>query len=102
MTSFEDEADRHSPDNATAAAGGQGKKWYCFLCRRKLPSEDMLKKHQLLSGLHKANLSAHEAEVQRRRFNLRTDIQNYQVKINKIRLIKFLDPENRKSSSLIS
>ena len=41
---------------AQAAPAGGNKAWICHLCQRKFQTEEMLKKHETLSNLHKQNL----------------------------------------------
>ena len=46
----------------------------CYVCRRRLGSADMLKKHEELSALHQKNLRIAKQTAQRRRQEIRNDV----------------------------
>jgi len=46
----------------------------CYVCRRKLGSAEMLKKHQELSSLHQKNLRIIKHAAQKKRHELRSDV----------------------------
>lgn len=56
----------------------------CYLCKRKFPGDDLLKRHERLSDLHKQNLERQDDLVQQRKEDIRGAVSSLRQQIHQL------------------